>query len=287
MENPHEEDEISLLDLLIVVAENIKLLIVGPLLVALCALGISFLLPQKFTSEAIIAFSSNSTNPNPSAALQAAAIMVSPVVLDPVITKLSLAQDMSMQKARQALEKRVKATVGKDGLLRLDATANSPQDAQMLASAIIENWLASTIPAEQEREDMETKLNYAKKGLQSITALITQLNAEGAANLSKPLTRGEAGTGLVAVGELQSKYLNDVLSISRALKGLSKDVIKQSPTLPTEKIAPKKGLITIIAGMLAGFVLLIFVFVRQAWRNSTQNTETAKKKERIRRALTT
>ena len=55
MDIDEREDEISLLDLLLVVAENIKLLILGPLLVGLLALGGSYLLPQKFVSNAILA----------------------------------------------------------------------------------------------------------------------------------------------------------------------------------------------------------------------------------------
>jgi len=45
-----EEDEISLLDLLQVVVENLRLLVIGPLLVGLAALGISFVMAPTFTA---------------------------------------------------------------------------------------------------------------------------------------------------------------------------------------------------------------------------------------------
>ena len=47
---PHDldNDEISLLDLLQTVAENLRLLILGPLLVGLTALGVSFLVTPTF-----------------------------------------------------------------------------------------------------------------------------------------------------------------------------------------------------------------------------------------------
>ena len=48
-----EENETSLLDLLVVVAENLKLLILGPFAVGLLALGIAFTLPQSYVSQAI------------------------------------------------------------------------------------------------------------------------------------------------------------------------------------------------------------------------------------------
>ena len=47
-----DDDEISLLDLLQTVAENLRLLILGPLLVGLTALGVSFLVTPTFTAKA-------------------------------------------------------------------------------------------------------------------------------------------------------------------------------------------------------------------------------------------
>ncbi|MFN5700011.1 MAG: Wzz/FepE/Etk N-terminal domain-containing protein, partial [Betaproteobacteria bacterium] len=46
-----DEDEISLLDLLQTVAENLRLLVLGPLAVGLCALGISFAVAPTFTGK--------------------------------------------------------------------------------------------------------------------------------------------------------------------------------------------------------------------------------------------
>ena len=46
---------------------------------------------------------------------------------------------------------------------------------------------------------------------------------------------------------------------------------------PERKTKPQKALIAIIATLVASFALLLFVFVRQAIRNSSQNSESAKK----------
>jgi uncharacterized protein involved in exopolysaccharide biosynthesis len=50
LEQGGDEDEISLLDLLQVVADNLRLLVLGPLVVGLLALGISFLVTPTFTA---------------------------------------------------------------------------------------------------------------------------------------------------------------------------------------------------------------------------------------------
>ena len=61
METIPEEDEVSLLDLLLVVAQNLRLLILGPILVGSLALGVGYVLPQSFTSAAILALPTTTT----------------------------------------------------------------------------------------------------------------------------------------------------------------------------------------------------------------------------------
>ena len=280
MEIDAEEKEISLLDLLVVVAENLKLLIFGPIVVGLLALGISYTLPQSFTSQAILAL------PTPTQAqAQAAAMMVSPLVLDPVIKSLNLSGGRSIQVARMGLANQIKAAVGKDGLLRLDVTANTPLEAQTLANAVIDTWLKSTAPGEQDRADLEKRLAYAKTSLESVRRLLDRLTSDGTAYLGKPLTLGEAGTSLVAVGELQARYLAEVLAIPRTLQGLSRDVVAQPPTLPTEPVSAKKSLTAVLAALGSGFALLLWVFVRQAWKNAAQDPEAAEKQAKLRVAM--
>lgn len=272
MEIDVDEKEISLFDLLLVAAENLKLLILGPLVVGLLALAIGFALPQSFTSQAILAL------PAPA---QASAMMVSPLVLDPVIGSLNLSKGQPIQVARTGLASQIKAAVGKEGLLRLDVTASSPLEAQAIANAVIDTWLKSTRPGEQDRADLEARLAYAKVSLESIRRLLGRLTAEGTADLNKPLMRGEAGTSIVGVGELQARYLGEVLSIPRSLQGLSRDVVVQPPTLPTEPVAPKKSLIAVLAALGSGFALLLWVFMRQAWKNAAQDPQAAEKQAKL------
>ena len=47
----YEEDEISLLDLLLVVVDNLRLLVIGPLLIGLGALGVSFTMSPIYTAK--------------------------------------------------------------------------------------------------------------------------------------------------------------------------------------------------------------------------------------------
>jgi len=282
-----DEFDVSLLDLLLVVAENIKLLVLGPLVIGLMALAIAFAMPQSFVSQAILALPVDKATAIDTVVTptQAAAMMVSPLVLDPIIENFKLGEGKPIQSARDAFVGRVKAVVGKDGLLRLDVIDHSAAHAQLLANAVVDGWLRRTVPGPQERADLQKRLEIAQGGLKAVTALLDRLSVDGVVSLGKPLTRAEAGSSVVAVGELQARYLADVLAIPRALHGLSRDVVKQPPTLATEPVAPKKSLIAVLAVLGSGFALLLFVFMRQAWKNAASDPETARKQRELRHAL--
>lgn len=287
----HDPGEIGLLDGAVVIAENLKLLVLGPIAAGLLSLGICYAVPQTFASDSIVALpnvmnvSGGNTAATSIATAQAAAVMTSPIVLDSVIKSLNLAERRAMQIARKKLVGQVRPTVGKDGLLRLETTANTPTEAQNIANAVLSAWLTSTVPGAEERADLEKRLESAKSSLIAVEQLLKRLTAEGSSNLSQPLTRGEAGTSIVAISELQTKFLGDVLGIPRQLLGYSRDVIKQPPTLPTEPVSPQKGLIATIVAVLSGVSLLLWVFMREAWRRANQDPDKAEKQKRLTIAL--
>ena len=275
-----EESEVSLLDLLVVLAESLKLLIAGPLVIGLLAYAICHVLPQSFVSQSILSLPSSSQTPT-----QAVAVMVSPLVLDPIIEQLNQTGGRSIQDSRTALAKQINASVGKDGLIRLDVTANSAVLAQNIANAVIDSWLKTTLPAQLDRADLEKRLAYARASLQAVDGLLQSLSAEGLAALSKALTRGDAGVSIVAVGELQARYLSEILNTTRALRGLTRDVVVQPPTKPAEPVAPKKGLVATLAAIGSGVVLLLWVFMRNAWCSAALDSAAAEKQARLQAAL--
>lgn len=275
MQTTHEANQVSLLDLMLVLAENLKLLVLGPLLIGTLALTVGFALPPRFTSQAILV----------SAPAQAVPIMTSPLVLDPVIKTLGLANDISIEAARAGLVRQIKAVMGKDALLRLDVTATTPAEAQKNANLIIDAYLKSTAPGPLDRADLATRLSYAKASLESVRRLMERITSDNAALLNKPTTLGEAGISVVALGELQARYLGEVISIPRAMQGLSRDIVIQPPTLPTEAVSPKRGQMATMAVLASGFALLLWVFVRKTWTSTRQDPTTANKKARLRAAL--
>ena len=235
-----EQDEISLLDILVTLAENVKLLIIGPLLVGLSALGVGYMLPQTFESVAVL-----------QAEQATASLMTTAVVLDPVVAKLGLAKDASAEEARDMLRGQIKAAVGgKDKLLTLIVSAPTPQQAQAIGNAVLEQTYLQSRPKGPVRARLEAQLAEAQGLLKN-----------------------------AAIAQIQ------VSALEAQLEGISEAQLVQAPTLPQKASQPKKAQLAIVATLATGLALLLFIFMRQALRNATADVEAARKWARIRRAL--
>ena len=190
---PPDDDEISLLDLLQVVADNLRLLVLGSLLAGLLALGISFAIPPTYTATTkfmppqqqqgaaaamlsslgalggIASAASGLKNP----ADQYVAFVKSRSVQDALVDRFKLIdryEDKLREDARKTLDGNVQITSGKDGMITIDASDKDPTFAAQLANAHVEelgkllNRLAVT-EAQQRRLFFEKQLAAAKDNL--------------------------------------------------------------------------------------------------------------------------
>jgi len=217
-----EDDEISLLDLLQVIVDNLRLLILGPLLAGLAALGISFLIQPTFTATTtflppqqqqsaaaamlqslgalggIAGAASGLKNP----ADQYVAFIQSASVENALIDRFELQKRYAVERrdlTQNALEQRTKVSSGKDGLIRVSVEDFEPKFAAELANAYVEELgkllsrLAVT-EAQQRRAFFETKLKEAKESLtRAQQALAGTGVAEGVVRMNP-----EAAVGQVA-----------------------------------------------------------------------------------------
>lgn len=286
MDEGKKENQMGLLDLLIVVAENIRLLILAPLVVGLLALGGAFALPKSYVSQAILSMPVPPPMVTPMTPTQVALMMVSPQVLDAVIVALDLSEGRPVDVAREKLAGQIKVMAGKDGLVRLDVSAPSPAQAQAIANAVVDGWLNMVMPSERERAMLETRLSQTTNALDSVNRIMARLVGGDVSVQKRSSEIGGLGASLVAVGDLQARYQSEVFAITRQLQGLAReDVLRQAPTLPAGASAPKKGMIAVLSMLTSGFVLLLWVFMRQAWRNVAQDPLGAQKQARLRAAL--
>lgn len=271
-----QAEEFGLLDILITLAENIKLLIIGPLLVGLCALGMSYVVPKTFDSVAVLR-----------AEQPTASLMTTAAVLDPVAAELGLTKEESVEEARRLLREKVKVAVGRnDKLLTLTVSASSPQQAQAIATAVLQHTYVQSRPKSSELERLQAQLEEAQMRLKNAgdasAALLKRMESASAGTASNG---AELGRGYAELLNVRAAAQNQVATLKTQLDGINDSQLVQAPTLPQKASKPKKALVAIGATFAAGVLLLLFVFMRQAVRNTVDDAQAAGKVARIRRAL--
>jgi capsular polysaccharide biosynthesis protein len=264
--NDLDNDEISLLDLALTVAENLRLLIIGPTAAGLIALGVASTLPKTFESVAIL-----NVIDQPE---KVASLATSATVLDPVAEQLGLTKLATKDAARSELRGRVSMAVGrKDGLLTLTTKGESGEEAQALANVVLAQLFAAIAPKGQDAADLEKSLSLARSlyannqlVIERSSALMGAAKSENAVNAVNAVNAGLQGYAeLIA---LQQSLATQIANDERSLRGLTETSLAQTPTLPTQHVAPKRSLISVLTALATGFALLLFVFIRKALANA-------------------
>jgi uncharacterized protein involved in exopolysaccharide biosynthesis len=273
----YEDDEISLLDILVTLAESWKLLVFGPLAAAVLAGALSFLWPKTFESTAIVRLTE----------AEVALVGAAPV-LDPLIVKFDLLPefDGNQDDARAYLAKKITGKFDKKtGLSTIATIAATPERAQAMGVAAIDALLLELLPKGKNKDQVEQAIN-SNEG-------IIANNTDAVEQLKKQMGRqGQNDTGLEVVmkhyatltAEVARKELENIeLKKSLTVKGA--EVFVQQPGLPQRKTSPKLSMVVLLAFLASGFALLLFVFIRKAWRNAAQDAELAVKIARIKSLL--
>jgi hypothetical protein len=268
-------------DLLVLALRHWPVLLLVPLIVGAATYGASHLLPRTYLSSAIVALPNTRPERLPKQTpLQAASMLVSPLVLDPVVRQLGLYPELDRDRARAQLFSRVRATVGKESLVRLEVEGATPEEARRAAEAILEAWLLTLLPSEREKADLKRRLEVATAGFDSTQKTLSQLVVE------TPLAAGrrEAGLSVAAIGELRDRYLDQMLAINREIEG-QREVIKLAPTLPTRAVKPRKLLLAASAAVASFILLLAALTVRHLLELGRADPQGAEKLHRLREAL--
>jgi uncharacterized protein involved in exopolysaccharide biosynthesis len=243
-----DSDEISLLDILQVIKDNLVLLILGPLLVGLVALGITFLIPPTFTastsflppqqqqsaSASLIASlgslgglagaATGLKNPND----QFIAFLKSRRIEDKLVERFKLIERYKVDlltDARVELEKRTRISAGKDNLITIEVDDRDPTFAADLANAQVEELggliqrLALT-EAQQRRAFFENQLLITKNQLTKAEQALRATGVNSSALKSNPTT------AVAAVARMQAEIAAQEIKIS-SMRGYLADTAPQ------------------------------------------------------------
>jgi uncharacterized protein involved in exopolysaccharide biosynthesis len=251
---PEASAEISLLDLLIVLARHRWNLLAGTAVAAALAAIISFLLPNRFTATTVILPPQQNTSSavallgqlgsvNPLASLAGSlglknpndlqvAMLKSRTVEDAMIDRfnlMALYREKRKSDARKAFEKVTDIEDGiKDGLIRISVTDKDPRRAAEMANAYVEEYkkFSATIAvteASQRRLFFEQQLVQAKENL---------------ANAEEALKQTQQKTGLIqldgqarAVIESVAQLRGQVAAKEVQIRAMHQFASEQNPDL--------------------------------------------------------
>ena len=249
-----DDDEISLLDLLQVVVENLRLLVLGPLAAGLVALGITYLIPPTYTATTVFmppqqqqsgaammlqslgalgglaGAATGLKNPND----QFVSFLKSDSVADALIDRFALLARYESEfktDARKTLEGVTKVTSGKDGLITVEVDDTDPAFAAQLANGYVEefgsllNRMAVT-EAQLRRAFFEKQLLDATEKLKKSEMALQDSGISSSALKSSP----EATIGAVATLQAQVNAQEIRLSSMRGYLAETAPEFKQAQT---------------------------------------------------------
>ena len=239
------------------ILENLKLLLIGPLVVGVVAFGIASALPKWYTSTAYLSL-------DEAGARSADSLMRSTPVLDKVLAKLDIPRD------RRSLDsnRRIVVAPGEiqvaSKLFRLEYSDRDPRVAQKINSLFIEAWLDSTKPPRKKTEAIEAEIARRDLQAKSISQLLDRLQKD-ATSLVTQSQQGELATPMMNLIEKRDDNLKALVELRESLNGISSDVVFGPPDLPGEPSWPKKAIVTILAVVVSTLLLLVFVILRRFW----------------------
>jgi tyrosine-protein kinase Etk/Wzc len=238
MVDVQDDDEISLLDLLQVIVDNLRLLVLGPLVCGLAALGISlaviptftaktqFLPPQQQQSAAASMLASlgalgglaGAATGIKSPADQYVAFMKSVSVQDALIERFKLIDRYEAKlklDARLALSSNIRIASGKDGLISVEVDDKDPKFAADLANAHVEelrNLLGrlAVTEAQQRRMFFEKQLQITKENLYKADVALKSSGINSSVLKSSPSSAVEAVARLKAGISVQEVKLGSM-----------------------------------------------------------------------------
>lgn len=279
-------NEFGFLDVLIIMARNIRLLIFAPLVAGFLGLGIAYVWPPKYASVAYLTFPAESEKTD--AFKSAEALMRSPPVLDVVLKQYPLSGLPDRQ--RRVLDRRIgwSAARGADrktpSVVVVSIEDDSPQRARAINIALLEAWLEATKPKPDRRARLDAQLKRTEEQLKAVSDLFDRLAGE-TPKLVLPGMQNELASSLSGLLSQRASHIASIEALKLALAGVSHDVISVPPTLPDEPIWPKKALFAVSAAAGTFLVLLLVLFCRHAWNVGEASPQTRKKLAQIASAL--
>lgn len=274
-EPPEFNEPIDILDVLLTLAENIRLLVVGPLLAGAAVYGLMHLLPQEFESSAVLVGDVNTS-----------AYITTATVLEASLKNLGYLKDMSELEAEEAridLARSVKVRAARDSnLITLTVSRGSPDAAQKMATEILAQTFVVSKPGSAEQKRLEAEKSFLERQARELDSISkdTQSRLQKA---SADQNIGNLAESLAIVSTALLKIQKDIIALEKKMLGVTAEDLLQTPTRPLKAVSPKKGLAALLATGSGGLLLLVFVFVKQSFQHSVASEQHRQRLDALKR----
>lgn len=267
------DDGGSLLTLLLLLVQNLRLLLIPPVLVGLGVFGAVSLLPSTYVSTAV-----QMGDP------QLVSIYHSSQVRDAVMAQIRYPKEgEDLDSARERLAKDLRVSFNsKDRTVSLSAKASTPEFAQRMITLAIAQANQVNRGRVDEVERLRTHFDLLfKQTFEKSAGAEQTLTPSSLQSASKRETRPRVQ------GQQTSDSANELQHLAFLADALSKAQryeLLQPPTLPTKPEQIGQILLSVVAALGTGLALLLFVFARQSWRHAAQDPDTAQRLTQLRDA---
>ncbi len=272
-----DDDEISFLDLLEGITENLRLLIIGPIVAGLIGFGAASWMTPIYTAKTTIIPPGQNSSGAAAALLgqlgglgslvgnvsggastsQYVAYLESNTLSDHLVEQLKLIDHYrvkNQEEARQALKDSARITVEKkSGLISIEVSDSDPQFSPKIANAYVE--ALSKMLGKMTLEDAKHRRELFEQQIDE--AIIKSYRS--------PFVR-EA-----IIQSIVREYETAILDQKKDRPYIQQVDVAEVPKFRSK---PKRTQIAIIVSLVTGFALLLFIFVRKAIRNAEEDPET-------------
>jgi hypothetical protein len=254
------------MDLLVTAAESWKILLIGPVLVALIAFGILQLFPLQYDYGAAVTLSEKRSH-----------FLLAPRGIEAILGQ----EDAGGLASRRAELARFKVSARNEvtGTVDIDVRSSDPRRSQALMSEFV-GKLAAWVAADKDATERQTQKKidayfHQNELLEKIVGSIAS------SDLDQSESAGFAAAALTLTSQIRDNQI--------ATAGFNEDLAEARKPPPLAAIMPgqpvnRNNTILILSYTLSLIALITFVFGREAFRKASGNAEVAAKLARIRRA---
>lgn len=283
---PAAGEETDLLDFLVTLAENIKLLILAPLTAGLLAFVMMSFSNAVFESSFILQFQKKVGLIDKPIDLLTITQLNELVTSPAVLADTAKAQKTNGQEDWAILLKQPGAVTAQvqRNTSQVQVTVKGPshQTAQAMAQALLKATLENSQPKGEVLKVLQTAAEKNKAALARARQLESRIS--NALNDNKGVDPIMVQAYYTLMGTMPNLTLAVELSQLK-IQGLTETEVISQPTLPNAPATTKRTLVTAIAVLATVFALLLWVFMRKALQDASLDPVSAAKIARIRQAL--